>query len=150
MPTEKKPRIRVLFVCTGNSCRSQMAEGLLQHIAGKEFEVHSGGTRPWILHPLAVKAMKERKVDISDQYSKSVDNFLGQSFDYVITVCDDAKETCPVFPGQHTKIHWSVHDPVNAIGTLEERMKVFRRVRDDLEGRIREWLKKRKEESAKA
>ena len=140
MLTVINPKTRVLFVCTGNSCRSQMAEGLLRCLGVGDFEVHSAGIQPWTLHPLAVRAMVERGIDISRQYSKSVEQYRDQSFDYVITVCDIARELCPLDPGEHRRVHWSVSDPVDAEGTFEERMKVFRFVRDDLEERIKEWF----------
>lgn len=140
MPKVKNRKVRVLFICTGNACRSQMAEGLLRRLSGGEFDVHSAGTHPWTLHPLAAMTMEERGIDISQQYSKSVDRYLDESLDYVITLCDNAKELCPDFRGGQSTIHWSVPDPVNAEGNLEQRMTVFRNVRDDLEKRIKEWL----------
>jgi len=134
------PKTRVLFVCTGNSCRSQMAEGLLRHLAGDRFEVASGGTRPAGLNPEAVEAMKELGIDISHHRSKNVDEFVGQPLDWVITVCDLAKESCPVFPGAVSRLHWSFEDPAAATGSPEERWAVFRRVRDDIAERIREFI----------
>ncbi|CUT04804.1 arsenate reductase ArsC [Candidatus Kryptobacter tengchongensis] len=128
--------IRVLFLCTGNSCRSQMAEGLLRHLGDNKFEVFSAGTHPSFVHPLAIEAMKEIGIDISNHRSKSVTEFLGQSFDYVITVCDKAKESCPTFPGETKRIHWSFEDPAEATGTIEEKMKVFRKVRDEIKEHI--------------
>src|ERR687893_1475059 len=104
-------RGRVLILCTGNSARSQMAEGLLRGMAGARFEVESAGTRPTGLRPEAVEAMRERGVDISGQRSKSVDEFAGEAFDYVITVCDNARDNCPVFPGATERIHWGFNDP---------------------------------------
>jgi arsenate reductase len=128
---------RVLFVCTGNSARSQMAEGLMRSLGGKEYEVHSAGTHPGFVRPQAVSVMKEIGIDISQQYSKSLDPFIGQAFDYVITVCDNAKESCPVFHGAKSMLHWSVEDPVG-VGTTEgERLQAFREARDDIAGRIR-------------
>ena len=127
---------RVLILCTGNSARSQMAEGLLRDLAGDRFEVASAGVSPSSVRPEAIEAMKEVGIDISSHTSKSVDEFVGQEFDYVITVCDNANEQCPVFPGRTTRIHWSFEDPAEAGGNLEERLKVFRSVRE----KIREKL----------
>ena len=133
---EKK---RVLILCTGNSARSQMAEGLLRHDGGGRFEVESAGTHPSSVRPEAVEAMREIGVDISGQRSKSVDEFAGREFDCVITVCDNAKENCPVFPSKTERVHWSFDDPAAAAGGEEERLAVFRRVRDEIRGRLREW-----------
>jgi len=127
---------RVLILCTGNSARSQMAEGLLRDLAGDRFEVASAGVSPSSVRPEAIEAMKEVGIDISSHTSKSVDQFVGQEFDYVITVCDNANEQCPVFPGRTTRIHWSFEDPAEAGGNLAERLKVFRSVRE----KIREKL----------
>src|SRR5690242_10777566 len=124
---------RVLILCTGNSARSQMAEGLLRHEAGDAFEVESAGTKPGTVRPEAIKAMQEVGIDISGHRSKHVDEFEGQHFDYVITVCDNAKESCPVFFGAAKRLHQSFEDPPPpSVGTDEERMAVFRRVRDQL------------------
>src|SRR6184192_3332267 len=112
---------KVLFLCTGNSCRSQMAEGLLRHLAGDRFEVASAGTHPQGLNPGAVAVMQEIGIDIAHQQSKSVDHFAREHFDYVITVCDRAKESCPIFPAQSSVLHWSFDDPASAAGTPEER-----------------------------
>ncbi len=133
--------IRVLFLCTGNSCRSQMAEGLLRHFGNNKFEAFSAGVNPSFVHPLAIKVMKEIGIDISDHRSKSVTEFLGQSFDYVITVCDKAKESCPNFLGQVRKIHWSFQDPAEANGSEEERLKVFEKVRDEIKEHILSFIK---------
>jgi arsenate reductase len=127
---EKK---RVLILCTGNSARSQMAEGLLRHDAGGQFDVESAGTKPGIVRPEAIAAMKELGIDISGHRSKSVGEFEGQRFDYVITVCDNAKESCPVFFGAVERLHRSFDDPPPmSQGTDAERMATFRRVRDEL------------------
>jgi arsenate reductase len=131
---------KVLFLCTGNSARSQMAEGLLRHVAGNRFEVASAGIRPKGLHPLAVRAMQEIMIDISGQRSKDVAEFQGRDFSYVITVCDRAKESCPIFPGSTRKLHWSLDDPAEAPGSEEERLAVFRRVRDELAQRIHTFI----------
>jgi len=131
-----KDKKRVLILCTGNSARSQMAEGLLRHTAGDRYEVFSAGTKPGSVRPEAVAVMRELGIDISAHRSKSVDEFLGQHFDYVLTVCDNANESCPVFPAQTQRIHWSFADPAAAQGSEEERKAVFRRIRDEIAGRI--------------
>lgn len=123
---------RVLILCTGNSARSQMAEGLLRHLAGDRFEVFSAGTKPTRVRPEAVAVMRELEIDISSQRSRGVDEFAGQDFDYVITVCDNAKESCPVFSGRTQRIHWSIEDPAAAEGSEEQRLVAFRRTRDRL------------------
>ena len=129
--------VRILFLCTGNSCRSQMAEGLLRRIVPSAVvEVASAGTDPKPVHPDAIRTLREILVDISAQRSKSLDPFLGQAFDYVITLCDEAQATCPTFPGAAQRLHWSLPDPAAARGTEEERLAVFRGVRDDLATRI--------------
>jgi arsenate reductase len=132
MPDKK----RILILCTGNSARSQMAEGLLRHDAGDRFEVFSAGTKPSQVRPEAIAVMRELGIDISSHRSKSVDEFAGQSFDCVLTVCDNAKETCPIFPGKTAMIHHSFEDPAALQGSAEERLAFFRRVRDQ----IREYL----------
>lgn len=124
---------RVLILCTGNSARSQLAEGLLRHDAGDAFEVESAGTKPGTVRPEALAAMREVGIDISGHRSKHVNEFDGQRFDYVITVCDNAKESCPVFMGAVKRLHHSFDDPPPpSMGTDEERMEIFRRVRDEL------------------
>ena len=130
---------RVLILCTGNSARSQMAEGLLRARAGNRFEVYSAGTHPTRVREEAVEVMRESGVDISAHRSKSVEEFERREFDYVITVCDNARESCPVFPGKTVRIHWSFDDPAAAEGSRDERMAVFRRVRDEIDARLREW-----------
>ena len=130
---------RVLILCTGNSARSQMAEGLLRELGGDRFEVFSAGTRPAGVRPEAVEAMREVGVDISAHRSKSVDEFAGREFDYVVTVCDNARESCPVFPGKTQRVHWSFDDPAAAGGAWDERLAAFRRVRDEIGARLREW-----------
>lgn len=129
---------RVLILCTGNSARSQMAEGLLRQDGGEAFEVESAGIRPGSVRPEAIQVMREIGIDISGHRSKSVDEFIGRDFDYVITVCDNARETCPVFPGKTQRIHQSFEDPP-PVGTEneDETVRIFRRVRDE----IREWMK---------
>jgi arsenate reductase len=133
MPDKK----RILFLCTGNSARSQMAEGLMRHLAGDAYEIHSAGTHPVGVNPLAIEAMREIGIDISHQRSKLLDEFLSQPFDFIITVCDRANETCPVFPGDAARIHWSFDDPAAAGGSDEERLNVFRRVRHEIATRLR-------------
>jgi len=130
---------RVLFLCTGNSARSQMAEGLLRHLSRDALEVHSAGTKPSAVNPLAIQAMAEIGIDISKHRSKHVSEFAEQKFDYVITVCDSAKESCPVSPGNPKQIHWSLTDPAAAEGTEEERLKVFCQIRDELIRHLRSF-----------
>jgi arsenate reductase (thioredoxin) len=133
---------KVLFLCSGNSARSQMAEGYLRHVAGDEFEPLSAGIEPKGLNPLAVEAMKEIGIDISQQGSKDVREFVGQAIPYVITVCDNARQRCPIFPHTDKSLHWSMEDPAEAIGSHEEKLAVFRRVRDEIRQRVeRELLK---------
>ncbi len=125
-------KAKVLFLCTGNSARSQMAEGYLRHAAGDRYEALSAGIAPKGLHPLAVEAMREIGIDISQQTSKDVVTLLGQHIPYVVTVCDNAKERCPIFPGTWKFLHWSFEDPAAAEGSHEAKLAVFRRVRDQL------------------
>jgi arsenate reductase len=131
----------VLILCTGNSARSQMAEGLLRHEAGDAFEVFSAGTKPTAVRPEAIEAMSEIGIDISAHRSKSVDEFAGRQLDYVITVCDNAKESCPIFPGETTRLHWPFEDPAAVQGSEEERKAVFRKIRDQIHGRIMVFLR---------
>jgi arsenate reductase (thioredoxin) len=131
---------KVLFLCTGNSARSQMAEGYLRHVAADRFEACSAGIEPKGLNPLAVEAMAEIGIDITHQKSKDVGLFLGQYIPYIITVCDHAREKCPVFPRTYKFLHWGFDDPAEAQGTREERLAVFRRVRDGLVRKIDEEL----------
>ena len=133
-------RTRVLFLCTHNSARSQMAEGLLRHLGGDRFEAHSAGTEATGVRPEAVRAMAEIGVDISSQESKTLHRYLGEAFDYVITVCDAANEACPAFPGAGRRLHWSFEDPSAASGPEEEWLAAFRRVRDGIGERIRREL----------
>ena len=127
---------RVLFLCTHNSARSQMAEGLLRSLGGGDFEVFSAGTEATRVRSEAIAAMRELGIDISDQQSKTLDRFLDQPFDEVITVCDSANQTCPVFPGAARRRHWSVDDPSRIQGVEEERLAAFRQARDELRARI--------------
>lgn len=131
---------RVLILCTGNSARSQMAEGLLRHLAGERFEVESAGVAPTQVRPEAITVMSELGVDISKHRSKSVDEFSGQHFDYVITVCDNANEQCPVFPANTQRIHWSFADPAVAHGDEQSRLRVFRRVRDEIHAQLSRFV----------
>jgi arsenate reductase (thioredoxin) len=131
---------RVLFLCAHNSARSQMAEGLLRALAGDRFEAMSAGTEATHVRPLAIRAMRELGVDISGQESKTLDRYLREPFDYVITVCDDANEACPFFPGAANRLHWSFEDPLRAEGSEEERLAVFRSVRDRIRQRIEDDL----------
>ena len=133
---------RVLVLCTGNSCRSQMAEGLFRELGKGEWEAESAGSAPsGYVHPLATQAMKLRGIDISEADSKSIDDFKGQSFDLVVTVCDHAKEACPFFPDAHERLHWPFDDPADATGTDNEKMQTFIRVRNEIENRITEYLR---------
>jgi arsenate reductase len=137
---EPSGRARVLFLCTHNSARSQMAEGLVRHLAGDRFDAMSAGTEATHVRHLAVRAMEEIGVDISGQESKTLDRYLQEPFDYVITVCDDANEACPFFPGAANRLHWSFEDPSKAEGSEEERLAVFRSVRDKIRQRIEDDL----------
>ncbi len=133
---------RVLILCTGNSARSQMAEGLLRHLAGDRFEVSSAGTRPSSVRSEAIAVMQELGIDISRQRSKYVDEFTGQPFDFVITVCDNAREACPVFPAATKRIHWTFEDPAAVEGDERARLSAFRRIRDEIAVRLREFTNK--------
>ncbi|MCL5071817.1 MAG: arsenate reductase ArsC [Actinobacteria bacterium] len=140
--------MKILFLCTGNSCRSQMAEGFLKRYK-KGWTVKSAGISPQGLNPWAVKVMIEKNIDISNQKSKGVESFSNETFDYVITVCDNAKESCPIFPGKTKHIHWNLIDPAETEGNIEEKLFVFRQVRDEIQDEILEfienedWLNKR-------
>ncbi len=132
---------RVLILCTGNSCRSQMAEALWEDLAKGAWESESAGSKPsGYVHPLAIRAMSELGVDISAGESKSLDWFRDQPFDLVVTVCDNAKESCPVFSGAKETLHWPFEDPADAVGTDDEKMTVFRRVRDEIRHKIQTFL----------
>ncbi len=123
-------KTKVLILCTGNSCRSQMAEGVLRHFGKDKFEVSSAGTQPSQVNSIAVQVMKEIGIDISHHRSKHVSEFLGQHFHYIITVCDNAKETCPVFPGNSIRLHWAFPDPPHGVQVSEKVVSEFRKVRD--------------------
>jgi arsenate reductase (thioredoxin) len=137
---EAAHRSRVLFLCTHNSARSQMAEGLLRDRAGDRFEVMSAGTEATHVRPLAIRAMDEIGIDVSSQESKTLQRYLREPFDYVITVCDDANETCPFFPGAGSRLHWSFEDPSRAEDSEEERLAVFRSMRDRIKDRVQAEL----------
>jgi arsenate reductase len=136
-------RERVLFLCTHNSARSQMAEGFLRATAGERFEVESAGTEETRVNPLAIRAMAEVGIDLGGHRSKTLDRFLDQPWDYVITVCNGANERCPIFPRSVRRLHWGFEDPSRATGSDDERLQVFRRIRDEISGRIRGWLAER-------
>jgi arsenate reductase len=140
MEGQAAPKKRVLIVCTGNSARSQMAEGLLRHEAGDLFDVYSAGTHPGSVRPEAVEVMSAIHIDITGQFSKPVEQFIGQHFDYVITVCDKAKENCPAFPGVPNQFHWPFDDPCKTIGGDDARLAAFRRVRDRIHARLMVFL----------
>ena len=131
---------RVLFLCTHNSARSQMAEGFLRSLAGDRFEVASAGTEATRVHPLAIRAMADVDIDLSGHRSKIVDELVEQPWHYVITVCDAANEACPVFPKTSNRLHWSFEDPSRATGNDDQRLEVFRRVRDQIKRRIADWI----------
>ncbi|HEX6480708.1 MAG TPA: arsenate reductase ArsC [Ktedonobacteraceae bacterium] len=131
---------RVLFICTHNSARSQMAEGLLRNLGGERFEVFSAGTEATHVRPLAIRVMAEIGIDISGQQSKTLDRYLGEPLDDVITVCDAANEACPIFPGAKQRRHWSFEDPSKATGSEDDQMAVYRRVRDEIRARIEKEL----------
>ena len=132
---------RVLFLCTHNSARSQMAEGLLRSLAGDRFDVMSAGTQATRVHPLAIRAMADVGIDLSGHRSKMVDDVVDQPWDYVITVCNAANEACPVFPKKSSRLHWSFEDPSQATGTDAQRLEVFRRIRDQIKHRITDWIR---------
>jgi arsenate reductase len=134
--TDKK---KVLILCTGNSARSQMAEGLLRHMAGDKLQVFSAGVAPTRVRPEAIEVLAEIGIDISNHRSKSVDEFLGQDFDYVITVCDNANEHCPLFPGETKRIHWSFSDPAAIEGDETLRLTAFRTARDQIAERLKQF-----------
>lgn len=132
---------RVLVLCTGNSCRSQMAEELWESLSKGEWQAESAGSKPsGYVHPLAIEAMRELDIDLSENTSKSLAQFTDQDFDLVVTVCDNAKESCPVFPGATQTLHWPFDDPADATGPDEEKIKMFRRVRDEIKTKIQKFL----------
>jgi arsenate reductase len=133
----------ILVLCTGNSARSQMGEGLFRSQGGEGFEVFSAGTRPGSVRPEAIAVMQEIGIDISGQRSKSVDQFSGRPFDYVVTVCDNARDTCPVFPAGAERLHWSLEDPAAVEGSEAQRLAAFRRIRDQIHERVRAFFRDR-------
>lgn len=132
--------LRVLVLCTGNSCRSQMAEALFRHLGNGRIEAFSAGLKPKAVHPKAIQVMGELGIDISHQQSNHLNDYLGQRFEYIITVCDNAASHCPVFPGEAIRLHWPFDDPDKAVGTEEEILSEFRRVRDEIAAKIRSWV----------
>jgi arsenate reductase (thioredoxin) len=141
---------RVLFLCTANSCRSQMAEGMLRKLGGDQFEAASAGAQATRVNPDAIRVMKEIGIDIATHRSKDASEFRGQNFTYVVRVCDRAKETCPIFPGAFRYCDWGLDDPAAAKGNDGERMEVFRRVRNQIEARVREFIAKESQAAARA
>lgn len=137
---EPDRRVRVLFLCTHNSARSQMAEAILRKLGGDRVEAASAGTEVTRVHPLAVREMAEREIDISGQRSKPMNELFGERFDYVVTVCDNARESCPIFPGDPERIHWSIPDPSAVEGEEDKRRQAFERAADELTTRIRYLL----------
>ncbi len=138
-------KTKVLFLCTGNSARSQMAEAFLRKYAGDEFEVYSAGIRPLGIVPYTIRVMEEIGISLEGHHSKRVDEYIGKiDFDYLITVCASAEKQCPVFPGMGERIHWDLEDPVMQIGDEEEKLQKFREVRDKIDKLIKEWLSEQK------
>ena len=136
---QKEGLLRILVICTGNSARSQMAEGLLKYYK-KDWEIYSAGNKPKGLNPLAVEVMSEKGIDISSYKPKHIDLFLNKQFDCIITVCDNAKESCPVFHGNAKYIHWSLKDPAVAEGTKEEKLNAFRKTRDEIQNKVLKFI----------
>jgi arsenate reductase len=134
-------KIKVIFVCTGNSCRSQMAEGLLRHIDDDRFEVFSAGTTPSRVHPMSIRVMKETGIDISTHTSDPLDKYFGYGIDYVITLCDNAREFCPTFPGDAKKIHWSIDDPFRSWKNDYKIVGRYRKTRDEIQERLEQFIK---------
>lgn len=130
----------ILFLCTGNSCRSQMAEGFARIMLSKDLKIFSAGIEPKGIHPMAVKVMQEVGIDISQQRSKNISEIPIGKIDLVVTLCGDAAENCPVFPGEVKKIHWAIEDPAKAKGSEEEITKIFRKVRDNIKSHIISYL----------
>lgn len=143
-------RLRVLVLCTGNSCRSQMAEGFFRHYGKGTIEVESAGISPSFVNPNAIRVMQEVGIDISGHTSDPVEEYFGQEWDYVITVCGNAEERCPVFPGKTNRLHWPFDDPAHAVGSEEEVLGMFRRVRDEIGEKVREWVEAVKESNPSA
>ncbi len=137
--SEKKS---ILILCTGNSARSQMAEGLLKHICQGKYDVYSAGTKPSIVRPEAIKALKELDIDISNNRSKSIDEFADKKIDFILTVCDNARENCPYFPAQTKIIHHSFEDPADTVGDEETRVEAFRKIRNEIQTYLPEFIRK--------
>lgn len=135
-----KKKIKVLFVCTGNSCRSQMAEGLLRHMGGDRFEVYSAGTHPSRVHPMSIRVMKELGINISTHTSDPLDKYFGHGINYVITLCDNAREFCPTFSGKSKKIHWSIADPFRSWKNDHKIIGRYRQTRDDIQERLEQLI----------
>lgn len=135
-----KKKIKVIFVCTGNSCRSQMAEGLLRYLAGDRFEVFSAGTHPSRVHPISIRVMKELGINISTHTSDPLDKYFGHGIDYVITLCDNAREFCPTFPGNSKKIHWSIDDPFRSWRDDHKIIGRYRKTRDEIQERLEQLI----------
>jgi arsenate reductase len=135
-------KLRVLFLCTGNSARSQMAEAFLRVYAGDKYEAYSAGLDPKTIHPLTIKVMDEVGIDIRDQHSKALKDYLGKMFfGYVITVCDQADKDCPtIFPGMGKRLHWSMEDPAKTAGADEEKLLKFREIRDKISKMVKDWV----------
>jgi arsenate reductase len=139
--TDEQQNTRVLFLCTGNSARSQMAEAWLRQLGGDRFSVFSAGLEPHGVNPFTIQVMEETGYDMSDHRSKHLEEFIGKiDFDYLITVCGNADERCPVFPGMGTRIHWPFEDPAAFIGTDEEKLAFFQKIRDQIRAKIQDWL----------
>ena len=136
-------RQKVLFVCTGNSCRSQIAEGLLRHLANGRFDVYSAGSHPTRVHPNAITVMKELNIDISDHTSDSIHQYLDEGIDIVITVCDNADQVCPIFPGNVKRLHWSIDDPFRGWDSEPNHLNTFRNTIKDIRGNILKFLNQR-------
>ena len=131
---------KILFLCTGNSCRSQMAEGFLNNLGRERFIAFSAGSKPSSINPFAVRVMQEKGIDISNNKSKHLNKYIDDAFDYIITVCDNAKDSCPIFPDNYTKLHWDIEDPAEYAGTEEEILNFFRTIRDKIESNVREFI----------
>ena len=139
MPKKEK----IIFICTGNACRSQIAEGIMRKIAGDNFDVFSAGSHPSLVHPMSIKVMKEIGIDITSHTSDPISNFLSKNINIVVTVCDNADKVCPVFPGKVERIHWSIKDPFKGWGSNPDDLVNFRFTRDDLVVRIKNYLMNR-------
>ncbi|HAF61890.1 MAG TPA: low molecular weight phosphatase family protein [Anaerolineaceae bacterium] len=141
MPVVVNDRKKVLFLCIGNSCRSQMAEALLRKYAANRFIIYSAGLEPSTIHPYTIRVLQELGIDTSEQFSKSLTKYLdGPIFDYIITVCSDAEERCPVFPGSGIRLHWSFEDPAVFEGDSQAKLDKFREIRDQIDATIQNWL----------